>query len=249
MRQRARRSAWPKAGSTTTSRRCASASRKPDSCSRSTSAAAVVQTCKARLGARLAALRKPLHRGEVEFAAICRDFGLRLAADRLSYIAHWVTPVGRAKRFDTRFFVAALPDGQARCTMPSSCSTMSGCGRPGAGAGKHAPPDDADPRDAGNVGPFADTEAVLAWARSLREVRKVMPRLGYDSTGLRPVRRTSRPMPSLAASRLLGQSNGWCEMRPGVAGALVGAGAARQRGGRDVTTAIWWAALAAMSGP
>ena len=38
--------------------------------------------------------------------------GLHLAADRLVYLSHWLTPLGRAKRFDTRFFIAAVPDAQ-----------------------------------------------------------------------------------------------------------------------------------------
>ena len=37
---------------------------------------------------------------------------LRLAVDRLVYLSHWLTPLGRAKRFDTRFFIAAAPTAQ-----------------------------------------------------------------------------------------------------------------------------------------
>ena len=39
--------------------------------------------------------------------------GLRLALDELVPFAHWVTPEIEIKRFDTRFFVAQLPDGQS----------------------------------------------------------------------------------------------------------------------------------------
>lgn len=37
--------------------------------------------------------------------------GFRLAGDRLVYFAHWITPEPEPRRFDTRFFVAAVPRG------------------------------------------------------------------------------------------------------------------------------------------
>jgi 8-oxo-dGTP pyrophosphatase MutT (NUDIX family) len=45
-----------------------------------------------------------------------RDFvarsGVRLRLAALTSLAHWITPVTEPRRFDTRFFVAAAPDGQ-----------------------------------------------------------------------------------------------------------------------------------------
>jgi 8-oxo-dGTP pyrophosphatase MutT (NUDIX family) len=38
--------------------------------------------------------------------------GWTLVFSALSPWAHWITPVGMPRRFDTRFFVAALPEGQ-----------------------------------------------------------------------------------------------------------------------------------------
>ncbi len=57
--------------------------------------------------------RTALNRGEDDFYAFCRRHDLSLPLDRLGYLAHWVTPPGPPRRFDTRFFVAAMPEGQS----------------------------------------------------------------------------------------------------------------------------------------
>src|SRR5690606_4155291 len=36
---------------------------------------------------------------------------LRVAAADVVYCAHWITPVAEPRRYDTRFFLARLPDG------------------------------------------------------------------------------------------------------------------------------------------
>lgn len=61
---------------------------------------------------RLAERRDQLNRHEVDFLDIVREEGLRLQVDRLEPVAHWITPMGPPRRFDTRFFVAGLPEGQ-----------------------------------------------------------------------------------------------------------------------------------------
>src|SRR5437763_5946154 len=48
----------------------------------------------------------------LSFAALLDRRGLVLRADLLRPWAHWITPELEPKRFDTRFFVAALPTGQ-----------------------------------------------------------------------------------------------------------------------------------------
>ena len=59
-----------------------------------------------------AAWRKRLHGREIGLLELCREQGFRLALDELKLFAHIVTPPGLPKRFDTRFFLAAVPPAQ-----------------------------------------------------------------------------------------------------------------------------------------
>jgi 8-oxo-dGTP pyrophosphatase MutT (NUDIX family) len=63
-------------------------------------------------GADMQAARLTLDAGELAFADFLRDHGLVLRADLLGAWAHWITPAFEPRRYDTRFFVAALPAGQ-----------------------------------------------------------------------------------------------------------------------------------------
>ncbi len=56
--------------------------------------------------------RRRLNAGEAGFADLMASEQLQLAADALTYFAHWITPVGLPRRYDTRFFMAEAPQGQ-----------------------------------------------------------------------------------------------------------------------------------------
>lgn len=60
----------------------------------------------------LARLRQRLNAGEYTLARLCEELDLRLSADRMAYLSHWITPPGPPRRYDTRFFVVAAPPGQ-----------------------------------------------------------------------------------------------------------------------------------------
>jgi 8-oxo-dGTP pyrophosphatase MutT (NUDIX family) len=62
--------------------------------------------------ARVASLREGVRRG-VGLASTLAEAELSADLGALVYFSHWITPSDRPRRFDTRFFVAALPDGQA----------------------------------------------------------------------------------------------------------------------------------------
>src|SRR5262249_51362186 len=62
--------------------------------------------------ARFRTYRTALASGSVTLRAVAEREALRIALDELSLFAHWRTPEIETKRFDTRFFVALLPDHQ-----------------------------------------------------------------------------------------------------------------------------------------
>jgi 8-oxo-dGTP pyrophosphatase MutT (NUDIX family) len=61
----------------------------------------------------LAHYRHALEKNEIALLEMLRAEKLRLACDRLVHFAHWVTPKMMPKRFDTHFFLAAVPPGHA----------------------------------------------------------------------------------------------------------------------------------------
>jgi 8-oxo-dGTP pyrophosphatase MutT (NUDIX family) len=56
--------------------------------------------------------RAALNEGKITFQKVLADNGIVLALDELVPYAHWITPEGMPKRFDTWFFLAAAPPEQ-----------------------------------------------------------------------------------------------------------------------------------------
>ncbi|MEP7206272.1 MAG: MBL fold metallo-hydrolase [Casimicrobiaceae bacterium] len=57
--------------------------------------------------------RSALNRGELAFARVLERHGQYLPGGEVTYFDHWITPPTASRRFDTRFFVARAPTGQA----------------------------------------------------------------------------------------------------------------------------------------
>ncbi len=55
--------------------------------------------------------RDALNAGELDFMTFVATHNLMLATDELHPFAHWITPAGSPRRYDTRFFIGAAPPG------------------------------------------------------------------------------------------------------------------------------------------
>ena len=110
--------------------------------------------------------------------------GIRLAANALTYFSHWLTPVGRPKRYDTRFFIAAAPVAQTALfdgtemveqlwIAPAEAIARSG-------SLKLLTPTRTT---LGILARFDDTESLLEWALHENSVSLTMPRVGSGSEG------------------------------------------------------------------
>jgi len=61
---------------------------------------------------RFRSYRKKLQTGEITLKTVLLTEGLTLAADRLHYFSHWITPEFLPHRYDVRFFIAEAPANQ-----------------------------------------------------------------------------------------------------------------------------------------
>ncbi len=166
--------------------------------------------------AALAPWRDRLQAGEVAAAELCQAEGLTLDLSGLVYYSHWLTPPGPAKRFDTRFFIAAAPAGQqAVADLGEAVELM------------WLTPAEALSRERGlkllpvtavtlkELAGLADTATALAAARARGPVPCVMPRRAQR--GGKPVVVLPHELPYAEIGRLdpTGRADVAAELLPG----------------------------------
>jgi len=170
------------------------------------------------LGERIAPWRGLLHRGERSMVELCREFGLAIAADRLAYLSHWLTPLGRAKRFDTRFFIAAAPGGQTAAFDGTEMTEQLWL-RPADALARSGELKLMTPthKTLELIGAHRSVDALLAWARAPRRVGLTMPRVGSGHQGMRPVLPDEPAWAELGRIDPAGHGTSSYDIQPGVA--------------------------------
>jgi 8-oxo-dGTP pyrophosphatase MutT (NUDIX family) len=123
-----------------------------------------------------------------DFLAACAAEGLCLAVDRVHYFSHWITPEGAPKRYDTRFFVAALPPGQV--AVHDDHETVDTVWVDPADALARAATGELEiifptMKNLEAISRFATAQALLDAALAIEKVPTVLPRVVVDERGFR----------------------------------------------------------------
>lgn len=141
------------------------------------------------VASRFRELRRRLNAGTVDFAELLRVENLQLAADQLIYFAHWITPVGLPRRYDTRFFMAEAPDGQEPFQDEQETIAAEWVS-PGTALSRHRRGEfDMRTPTVRTLESFADYASVANLRKGLgemSEVRVVLPRIGRDGERILP---------------------------------------------------------------
>jgi glyoxylase-like metal-dependent hydrolase (beta-lactamase superfamily II) len=126
-----------------------------------------------------------------------------------------LTPLGRAKRFDTRFFIAAVPTAQTAAHDGAELLEQ-----------MWIAPHEALARKASlklltptqktleTIGRFARVGEAMAWASAPRQVALVMPRVATGRDGFRPVMPDEYPWAELGRIDPAGHGNASYELVP-----------------------------------
>lgn len=137
---------------------------------------------------RLAARRAELNAAKVGFLELLRSEGLSLAVDRVHYFSHWITPEPSPKRYDTRFFVAALPPNQV--PVHDDFETVDTVWVQPSEALARAAAGEFDlifptMKNLEAISRFATSAELLAAAAAVERVPTVLPRVVADHRGFR----------------------------------------------------------------
>lgn len=139
-------------------------------------------------GDELVERRRALNAHEVGFGEVLELEDLVLQLSDLRYFAHWITPVGPPRRYDTRFFVAPAPEGQVPVHDDVELVAHTWV-TPAEALERHARGEMQlilpTIKNLEAVGRCASVAALLAAAEAATSVPAIQPRIVRDGDGIR----------------------------------------------------------------
>ena len=135
---------------------------------------------------RLEALRRQLMDDAITMLDVMDEAGVELDASGLVHMAHWITPVVEPRRYDTHFFLAALPDGRVARPDPREMTEAAWL-RPAEALRRfeagELPMVFPTVKTLESLRPYGSVEHALGAVRHAR-VRPILPRLVRTDTGV-----------------------------------------------------------------
>ena len=133
--------------------------------------------------------RHELNQGTRGMLEILRAEGLTLAVDQLVYFSHWITPAGAPRRYDTRFFVAAMPPAQA--PLHDNHETISHVWvRPGAALERHGKDEFKmrfpTVRTLKEFAAYESVDALMQAMRAKRDIPTILPKISKEGGRILP---------------------------------------------------------------
>jgi 8-oxo-dGTP pyrophosphatase MutT (NUDIX family) len=149
---------------------------------------AVVSLADEATADRFADWRHKINNGQATLVEICEAEGLRVMAGDIHYFAHWITPEGPTRRYDTRFFVAAAPPEQ-RPVHDDNETIATIWINPAEALEKHKRHelDLIFPtiRNLEAISRFEVAQDLLDAAATIAKVERILPRIVEDASGVR----------------------------------------------------------------
>ena len=149
---------------------------------------AVVSLADPGTAERFARWRHKVNNDGTSLVEVCAAEDLKLCMGDIYYFAHWITPVGPTRRYDTRFFVAAAPPEQR--PLHDDRETIASIWVNPADALERHRNGELDMifptiKNLEAISRFDSAGALLSAAAAIDEVVTVLPRVRRDEHGIR----------------------------------------------------------------
>ena len=160
--------------------------------------------------------RERMQSGQATLDEMCQATGMRMDPRGLVYFAHWLTPPGHPKRFDTRFFAALAPPGQqAQADLGEAAELMWITPRAALAPETALKLLTVTQTTLQELTQFSSAAAVMQALRARSEVPLTMPRRAMSTSGPQVLLPGARPYAEVGRLDPAGRGDVSCEIVAG----------------------------------